>query len=83
MNVLVRIFGSQEQHLCDDRIGYHVINLRSKENDAVLQQAGIDVISALAAVALFYYHRNITHVENLLELVLRMCSFFTVTVLTT
>ncbi|MNX99928.1 hypothetical protein D3C86_1324050 [compost metagenome] len=75
MNVLIRILGSQEEHLCDDGIGYHVINLRSEENDAVLQQAGIDVISALAAVALFYYHRDITHVENLLELAIRMCSF--------
>ena len=43
----------QEQQLGDDRVGHFVVDLRAEEDDAVLQQAAVDVHRPLFAAALF------------------------------
>src|SRR5690606_5446692 len=67
VDVLLRIVGRQEQELGDDGIGHLVGDGRSQENDAVEQQAGVDVVRALPAVRLFDDHRDVVHGGPLLE----------------
>jgi hypothetical protein len=47
------IFGLQEEHLGDDRVGYLIVDLRAEKDDAVLQQPAVDVHRPLFAAALF------------------------------
>ncbi|MMZ65249.1 hypothetical protein D1872_276450 [compost metagenome] len=61
MDVFPRIFRVQKQHLGNNGVGDDVIHLGAQENDAVLQQSRVNVVSAFAAVTLFNDHRNITH----------------------
>ena len=56
MNVLFRLRHLEEQQLGDDQVGDHVIHGRAEENNAIHQQARIDVISAFAASGLLDYH---------------------------
>ncbi len=58
VNVLVRVVGLQEQELGDHRIGDDIVNGRAEEDDAVLQEPGINIIGPLAAACLFNYHRD-------------------------
>jgi N6-L-threonylcarbamoyladenine synthase len=41
-----------------DKIGRIIVYLRTQENDAVFEQAGIDIVRSFAAVGLFHYHRD-------------------------
>ena len=56
MHLFFRVGHLQEQQLRDDEIGDHVIDRRAEEDDAVNEQAGVDVIAALAATGLFHHH---------------------------
>ncbi len=44
MDILVRIFGFQEQQLGDDQVGNVIINAATQKNNPFFEQAGIDVI---------------------------------------
>jgi hypothetical protein len=57
-DVLVGIFRLQEQHLRDGEVGDLIVYRRADEDDAVLQQPGIDVVGAFAAVGLLDHHRH-------------------------
>ena len=49
LNVLLRIFLRQKQHLSDHQIGDVVVNRRADENNIVPQKAGVNVISPLTS----------------------------------
>ena len=58
LDVLVRVLGLQIQQLGHHQAGRGGVDLFSQEHNAVVQQAGKDVIGTLAAVGLLYYIRN-------------------------
>ena len=66
MNVLLRIRHLQKEQLCDDDIGNRVVHWHAEEDDAVHQQARINIVTALAAPGLFDDHRDeeIVHTLN-------------------
>jgi hypothetical protein len=51
-DVLLGLFGVEEQQLRDHHVGHVVIDRGAEEDDAILEQAGEDVPAALAAVRL-------------------------------
>ena len=52
VDVLLRVLGLEEQQLGDDQVGDVVVDRRAEEDDAVLEQARVDVVGALAAAGL-------------------------------
>jgi len=52
-DVFLRVFHLEEKQLGDDGVRHGVIDCRSDENDAILQEAGVDVVGAFAAACLF------------------------------
>ena len=62
MNILFGIFHLEEQKLRNHDIGHAIIDGRANKDNAVFQQAGIDVHRPLDAAVVFNHHRNvITH----------------------
>src|SRR5829696_3574028 len=57
-DVLVRVLGLEVQHLGDDQVGDLVVDRRAEEDDAFVEQPGVDVERALAARRLLNDHRN-------------------------
>ena len=57
-NVLARVLRLQEQQLGADQRADLVVDRAGEEDDPLLQQAGIDVESALAAGGLLHHHRH-------------------------
>jgi hypothetical protein len=57
-DVLVGILALQEQHLGDDQVGHLVVDRTDEENHALLEQARVNIVRALAAAALLNYHRH-------------------------
>ena len=57
-DVFVRIFAFQEKKLRDYEIRAFVVDFTGQKDDAVAQQARINIKAALAAPALFNHHRN-------------------------
>ena len=53
LDVLVGVLGLEEQKLRDDQARGRVVDLLAEEDDTVFQQAGENVVGALAAVGLF------------------------------
>src|SRR5262249_44830537 len=58
LNVALGIFGLQEEHLSSSEIGDVIVNGRADENDVLFEQAGIDIVGALAPAGLFHDHRH-------------------------
>ena len=58
VNVLVRILGLEEQQLGDHEIGHVILDRTDNEDDALLQQPRVDVVSAFAAGSLLDDHRH-------------------------
>ncbi len=56
-DVLVGILGLQKQQLRDDQVGGYLVHRTDQENHALLEQARVDVVRALAAPALLDHHR--------------------------
>ena len=52
VDVLVRILAVQEEELRDDGIGDIIVDGCAQEDDAIQQQAGVDVVGTLTAVCL-------------------------------
>jgi hypothetical protein len=52
VDVLGAVLLVEEQQLRNDRVGGDVVDLGADEDDAVLQQAAVNVIGALAKIAL-------------------------------
>ena len=52
-DVLLGILALEMQQLRDDQVGRHRVDLLAQEDDAVVEQTGIDVVAALAAGRLF------------------------------
>jgi hypothetical protein len=59
---LLRILGFEEQQLRDDQRRHAVLDRTGQEDDALLQQARENVVSAFTAVGLLDHHRNKVHV---------------------
>ena len=38
IDVFLRVLSLQEQQLCDDEVGEHIVDRRPEENDAILQE---------------------------------------------
>ena len=66
VDLLIGVLHLQKEHLRDDQVRRHIVDLPGKEDDAVLEQAGIDVIGSFAAVGLFYDDRDKAHRVSLL-----------------
>jgi hypothetical protein len=58
LDVALRVLVVEEEELGNDCIGDLVVNGGAEEDDAVAQQAGIDVVYALAAVAALDHIRD-------------------------
>ena len=61
LNVLIRIFRFQIEQLCHNQAGRNVIHLFGEDNDAVIEEAGENVIGTLSPAGLLNYIRNQTH----------------------
>ena len=61
LDVFLRIFAGEKQHLSNDEIGYLIIDRRAEENDVIAKQTGINVVGALAATRLLNHHGNQCH----------------------
>ena len=57
----IRVLRFQEQQLGDDQVGHHIVHTRPQEDDAVLEEPGIDIVGPLAPVGLFDHHRYQCH----------------------
>src|SRR4029450_362414 len=57
-DVLVRVLRLQVEELRDDEIRDLIVDRRSEEDDALVEQARVDVERALAARGLLDHHRN-------------------------
>jgi hypothetical protein len=58
VDVLFGIGHLQKEQLGNDQVRHHVIDRGSQENDAINQQAGINIVTALAASGLLDHHRD-------------------------
>ena len=47
-----------EEHLRNHEGSGHIVDFVRKEDDAVIEKAGIDIVGTFAAVGLLYDHRN-------------------------
>ena len=61
MDVGLGVLMRQDQHLGDDQVGDGVIDRRAQDDDAVLEQAGIDIHRPLFTTAPFDHDRNQWH----------------------
>ena len=50
------IFGLEEEHLGGGQVGDMVVDRRADKDDVFFEQAGIDVVGALAAAGLLDHH---------------------------
>src|SRR5215472_16871357 len=57
LNVFLRVFRLQEQHLRGRQVGDVIVDWRADKNDVLFQQPGIDIIRPFAAAGLFDHHR--------------------------
>ena len=58
LDLLVRVLALQVQQLGHHQRGGGVVDLLRQENDAVIEQAGEDVVGTLSPVGLLYYIRD-------------------------
>ncbi|MNJ69020.1 hypothetical protein D3C77_653250 [compost metagenome] len=58
MDILVGVLGFQEQQLGNHQVGHVVLDLADQEDHPLLEQAGIDVVGALATSGLLDHHRH-------------------------
>ena len=58
LNVLVGILRLQIQQLGNHQTGGGIIDLFAQEDDAVVEQAGVDVVGTLTPVGLLYHIGN-------------------------
>ena len=61
VDVLFRGLGFEEKKLCDDEVGYVVVDWSAQEDDALLKQPGVNVLGTLDAVCLFDDRGNENH----------------------
>src|SRR5215469_7482013 len=61
MDGLLGILGLEEEQLRDHQVGDVVVDRAAQEDDALLQQARVDVVGALTARALLDHHRDEGH----------------------
>ena len=52
VDIFIGIFGFEKEHLSDDQVGHIVIDRRAEEDDAVFEQAGVDIVRAFPSVRL-------------------------------
>lgn len=64
VDVLFRVSHLEEQELGDDGVRHVVVNGGADEDDAILQEAGVDVKGAFAAAVLLHYHGNVIGVHG-------------------
>ena len=62
MDVGLGVLMRQDQHLGDDQVGDGVIDRRAQNDDAVLEQAGINIHRPFFTTAPFDHDRNQWHV---------------------
>ena len=58
VDVLLAVFHLQKEQLRDDQVRDVIVDRRADKNDAVLEQARINIVAALAAAGLLDHHRN-------------------------
>src|SRR5690606_20140058 len=58
VDVLLGVFGLEEQQLGDDHVRHVVVDAADQEDHPLLQQPRVDVVGALAAAGLFDHHRD-------------------------
>src|ERR1700678_318382 len=56
LDVFFWVFAGEKQHLGNDEVGNLVIDGRSKKDDVIAKQTGIDIVGALAATRLLDHH---------------------------
>src|SRR6202042_2493116 len=65
LDVLLRIFTAEEQHLRNDDIGDVVVDRRSQEDDVVPEQTAVDVVGSFATTRLLDHHWYQSHLHSL------------------
>jgi hypothetical protein len=58
VDVLVGVLALEEQQLRDDQVRHRVVDRPDEEDHALLEQARVDVVGALAAPRLLDHHRD-------------------------
>ena len=61
VDVGLGVLVGQDQHLGDDQVGDGVVDGRAQDDDAVLEQAGIDIHRPLFTAAPFDHDRDQWH----------------------
>ena len=61
LDILLRVFAAEKQHLRNDDVRDVVVDRSSQENDVVAKQTAIDVVGALATTRLLDHHRYQSH----------------------
>ena len=56
VDIFIRILGFQEQKLGNDQVGHMVIDGASQEDDAILEEPGVNVKGPLPTIRLFNNH---------------------------
>src|SRR5579859_193000 len=56
LDVALGIFSLQEEHLSGGQVGDMIVNRCADKDDVLFEEAGVDVVSALAAAGLFNHH---------------------------
>ena len=57
-NIFLRVFGGKEEHLRDDKVCNLIVNRAAEEDNALLEEARVNIICPLAHRALLDNHRN-------------------------
>src|SRR4030043_150292 len=61
MDLPIRVFRLQKEHLGNDQIGHLIIDGRAQKDNALLEEPGINVIGPLTPAALLHYNGNQRH----------------------
>src|SRR5690606_18591810 len=62
MNIFIRVFRFEKQHLCNDEIGHVVFNGSYTENHTLFQETRVNIVRTLASCSLLHNNRNYTYV---------------------
>ncbi|MPN04432.1 hypothetical protein SDC9_151670 [bioreactor metagenome] len=67
VDILIGVVALQKEHLRNDAVGDVVVNRPADEDDAIFEQAAVDIVAALAVTGLLNDHWDEIHACSLLR----------------
>ena len=64
LDVFFRVFAREKEHLRDDQVRDLIVDRRSKKDNVVAQQTGVNVVGAFAPARLLNHHRYKCHCSS-------------------